>query len=142
MISSVILQLASKYIKYLMVFFSIFILLRGHNYPGGGFIGGIVAGTGILFDALANSASIAYKKLYVKPMNIIAIGILVAFIAAITGLLSAEPLFTGIWIKPELPIFGEIKLGSPLLFDTGVYLVVTGSFVTMFFTIMEEIKWM
>jgi multicomponent Na+:H+ antiporter subunit B len=138
---SVILQLASKYIKYLMVLFSIFVLIRGHNYPGGGFIGGIVAGTGILFDALANTVSKSQEKLTIKPINIIGIGILIAFLAAITGPLSGDPLLTGKWIKPDLPLIGMVKLGSPLLFDTGVYFVVTGSFITMFFSIMEEIRW-
>jgi multicomponent Na+:H+ antiporter subunit B len=139
--SSAILKIASNYLKWIMIVFSVFILFRGHNAPGGGFIGGIIAGSGILFDALANGVDKVHKRLLIKPFKLIGIGLLLCFTAALAGYIFAKAILAGLWTQINLPVIGIIKAGTPLLFDIGIYLVVTGSFLLIIFTIMEELEW-
>ncbi len=139
--NSAILKLASQYLKWIMIIFSVFILLRGHNYPGGGFIGGILAGSGLLFDAMANKVAILHKKLPVKPFSLIAAGLLACVAAAVPGIITGEGILTAYQTKINFPVLKEITPGTPLLFDTGIYLLVTGSFLLIIFSIMEELQW-
>ncbi len=138
---SAILKIASTHLKWIIVTFSVFILIRGHNYPGGGFIGGILAGTGILFEALAYGFDKANKHVQIDPLKLISFGLLICFVSAIPGEIISNALLTGYWLKIDAPIMDTIKLGTPLLFDTGIYLVVSGSFLLTIFSIMEELQW-
>lgn len=139
--SSVILKLASRHLKWIMLVFSLFILFRGHNQPGGGFIGGMLAGCGILFDALANKVDKVNNTLLIKPFSLFAIGLLICFASAVPGIFVNNALLSGIWAKQNIFLVGEMKIGTPLLFDLGIYMVVTGSFLLIVFSIMEEMKW-
>jgi len=132
--NSIIIKLASKYLRALLIIFSVFVLLRGHNYPGGGFIGGILAASGIFFDAFANTVGKVQQKLLIKPVQFISIGLACCLSAAILGIFIKDAVLASIWIK-------EIKVGTPLLFDVGVYFVVTGVFLLALFSIMEELQW-
>jgi len=119
----------------LILLFSVFLLLRGHNMPGGGFVGGLVAATGFALHALAHNVSAAKRVLRVDPKRLIAVGLLVA---AVSGCLAAgggEPFMTGLWLTHSLPVLG--KFGTPVVFDVGVYLVVCGVALTIVFTLME-----
>lgn len=139
--NSAILKIASKYLKWIMIVFSLFVLFRGHSYPGGGFIGGILAGSGILFTALGSGAGKVHQNLTIKPFALIASGLSVCFAAAVPGEIFSHGLLTGFWTKIDFPFINQIKLGTPLLFDIGVYFVVTGSFLLIIFSIMEELEW-
>ena len=138
---STILKIASTHLKWIIIAFSVFILIRGHNYPGGGFIGGILAGTGILFEALAFGFDKTNKHVYINPLKLISSGLLLCFASAIPGEIISNALLTGYWLKIDAPILDTIKIGTPLFFDTGIYLVVSGSFLLTIFSIMEELQW-
>ncbi len=139
--SSEILKLSAKYMRDLMLLFSIFILLRGHNHPGGGFIGGIMAGSGIFFYGLAYNTMKVYHQLALKPVHFIGIGLSICLVSSLLGLGLQGNILAGTWIKINIPLIGMLKLGTPLLFDTGVYFTVTGSFLLILFSIMEELEW-
>ncbi|MGB9753039.1 MAG: Na(+)/H(+) antiporter subunit B [Roseiflexus castenholzii] len=132
---SLILATATRLLLPLMLIFSIFLLIRGHNEPGGGFVGGLVAGAGFTLYAAVYGVAQAQNTLRIDPKRLIGAGLLVAALSALFSLFLGLPLMTGLWYKEALPVIG--KVGTPLLFDAGVYLVVVGITVTIMFTLFE-----
>lgn len=139
MMDSLILRTAARIIMPLQIAFSIVLLLRGHNEPGGGFIGGLVAACGIALVGVSHGMSAARRLLRVRPQTLIGLGLLCAALSGLPALLEGAPFMTGLWggSVPTL-IVGDLKFGTPLLFDTGVYMVVTGIALLMVFSMSEE----
>ena len=133
---SMILSTATRYLLPLLLMFSIFLLLRGHNEPGGGFVGGLVAAAALTLYALALDLGAARRVLEVDPRTLITLGLLAAAVSGLPALLGNLDFMTGLWSSQVLPVIG--KLGTPLLFDIGVYLVVTGVTLTIIFVLMEN----
>ncbi len=133
---SVILSTATRYLLPLLLLFSIFALLRGHNEPGGGFVGGLVASAAFTLFALAHDVERARAILPLNPRLLIAAGLLIAVTSGLIGMLFGEPFMTTAWDSREIPVVG--KMGTPLLFDVGVYLAVMGVALTIIFSLAEE----
>lgn len=136
--NSIILATGSRYVLPLMLLFSVFLLLRGHNEPGGGFTGGLVAAAGFALLAVAHGASAARAALRVSPRLLIAWGLLIALASGLPALALGQDFLTGMWVTLPLPWLGPLKAGTPLVFDFGVYLVVVGVTLMMVFALMEE----
>lgn len=134
---SLILQTASQLLLPLLLLLSVFLLLRGHHEPGGGFIGGLVAAAAISLHLFATDIRSARGVLRIDPRTLIGIGLLVALLAAFVGPMMGDPFFAGEWVDLYLPLLGEVHVGTPLLFDFGVYLVVIGSVLTFVLTLAE-----
>lgn len=135
---SLILVTTARLLTPLLLLFSIFLLLRGHNEPGGGFAGGLVAASAFILLAISRDPQTARRALRVEPQALIGVGLLVAVGAGLVGLLVGDPLLTGQWFSVPLPTGYELELGTPLVFDVGVYLVVLGATLTMVLTLAEE----
>lgn len=133
---SMILSTATRYLLPLLLMFSIFLLLRGHNEPGGGFVGGLVAGAALALYALALGLRSAQRVLGLDPRSLIYFGLLAAALSGLPALVRGLEFMTGLWSERALPVIG--KLGTPLLFDAGVYLVVIGVTLTIIFALMEN----
>lgn len=131
--SSVILKTAARYLLPILLLFSIFLLLRGHYFPGGGFVGGLVASIAFVLHSFANGTENTLKLLKYSPLQIIPVGLGIAAVSMILPLLLGYPAMTGLWIEEPLPVVGMI--GTSLFFDIGVYIVVIGSVLTILFTI-------
>lgn len=134
--ASLILSTGTRYLLPLLLLLSVFLLIRGHNEPGGGFVGGLVAAAAFALYTIAYSVEEAQRLLRVSPRSLIAAGLLTALISGLLGLLSGQPFLTGLWDDTNIPVIG--KLGTPLMFDTGVYLVVIGIALTIIFALAEE----
>lgn len=134
--TSLILSTAARYLLPLLLLFSIFLLLRGHNEPGGGFVGGLVAAAAFSLYALAYDVATARRAMLLGPRSLIGLGLLVALSSGLFALATRQPFMTGLWSIRELPVLG--KVGTPLLFDTGVYMVVLGVMLTIIFSLAEE----
>ncbi|HBJ84096.1 MAG TPA: Na+/H+ antiporter subunit B [Verrucomicrobiales bacterium] len=136
---SLILRAAARIIMPLQLAFSIVLLVRGHNEPGGGFIGGLVAACGIALHGIAFGIPAARRLLRVPPPMLIGTGLLIAALSGLPGLFQGQPFLTGLWggSVPTL-LAGQLKFGTPLLFDVGVYLVVAGIAVHLIFTMAED----
>ena len=132
---SLILTTATRYALPLLLIFSIFILLRGHNAPGGGFVGGLVAAATFAFYAFAYTVQDAQKALRANPIRLIGVGLLIAVSSAIYPLTLGLPFMTGVWGKTDYPVIGAI--GTPFIFDIGVYLVVVGVVLLIVFSLKE-----
>ena len=122
-----VLHISSRYIAPLLVALSLVALYRGHNFPGGGFIGGLVAASAVLLLAVVHGWAEVERRLRIDPLKFLVIGLGLALLSGLPGLLAGQPFMTGEWLPAlNLPLLGKLKLGTPLLFDVGVYLVVVG----------------
>ncbi len=135
--NSVILRTTTQLLITILLLFSVFLLLRGHDLPGGGFIGGLVAVAAVALYLIAFGVDAASVLLRIRPRGLLGVGLLAAVVAGLMGMLSGQPFLTGQWLILELPGNAELKLSSVLLFDIGVYLVVIGTVLTMLFALEE-----
>lgn len=122
--NSFILKNSARIIVPFMLLFSLFLLFRGHNLPGGGFIGGLMAGATFILDAFAYDVLHSLKKLRFPPAKIMAVGLLLAVVSGLLGLILGDGFFKGYWLDFDIPLIP--KLGTPFLFDIGVYALVLG----------------
>ena len=136
--SLLILRTATRYLVPLLLLFSVFLLWRGHHEPGGGFVGGLAAATAFVLIALAHGPALARSVLWIRPELLATVGVLVAVAAGLPALAQGLPFLTGLWPDSNLP--GASSLGTPLLFDLGVYLTVTGVVVSILLALMEETR--
>ncbi len=135
MIDSIILRSASRVLVPLMLLFSIFLFLRGHNESGGGFIGGLLVVGAIGFYAASHGIKEASTALRVNPRDLIGVGMLCAVLAGVIALLMGDTFLTGEWVDIPLPGGETYTLGTSLLFDLGVYLVVAGAGIGIIFAL-------
>lgn len=134
---TLILKTASTYLLPVLLLFSVFILLRGHYLPGGGFVGGLVASIAFVLHAFANGLSDTKSILRIHPGFLMPVGLAISFVAGIAPMLGwGLPFMTGVWFDDPLPVIGMV--GSALFFDIGVYLVVIGVTLTIIMTISES----
>lgn len=135
---SLILMTATRYLVPIILMLSVFILLRGHNEPGGGFVGGLLAASAFALYVFAFGIKEAQRLLGVHPLALIGTGLFISLGSAlIAPIFFGEPLMTGKWIDNfELPGIG--KLGTPLFFDIGVMLVVVGVTLLIIFALAGE----
>ena len=135
---SLILPTATTYLMPVLVLFSLFLLLRGHNEPGGGFAGGLVAAAAFVLLSIASGVAVARQALKVDPRSLIGVGLLLMIVSGlIAPLLYGEPYLTSHWWKIPVGDY-EVALGTPLLFDIGVYLGVAGTILLIAFSLEEE----
>lgn len=105
---------------------SLFLLFSGHNAPGGGFVGGLVAGAALVLRFVDRGSEGLDAALPASPATLLGVGLLVAAGTASIPLLFGEsPMEHARW-SADLPVFGVVKATSALPFDVGVYLVVLG----------------
>lgn len=119
----------------LILLFSLFIFARGHQYPGGGFVGGLVAAGGLVLWILSVGARAAQLRFPVRPNTLAATGLACAAIAAVLPVLWKRPVMTSLWLAIPLPGGGHYDLGTTTLFDLGVYLSVLGTVLLFVFTL-------
>jgi multicomponent Na+:H+ antiporter subunit B len=137
-VTSLILSTASRLLLPLFLLFSIFILLRGHNEPGGGFVGGLIAAAAFALHAIAYDVEKTRALLAIDTRSLIVMGLLLAMSSGMISLFLGEPFFTGQWVKLSLWAVGDLDLGTPLFFDIGVYLTVIGVTLTIILSLAEE----
>jgi len=124
--NTVIFRTLAPLIVAIMLVFSVYVTLRGHNEPGGGFIGGLIAASALAIYGIACGVEPVRRAIYFHPMGISAFGLFVGTLAGVLSVFAGVPFMTGLWVYPML--FGvEIALSSVLVFDIGVYLVVVGA---------------
>lgn len=136
--TSLILQTASRVLSPLTLLVSVGLLARGHDQPGGGFVGGLVAAAAFGLHSISFGVRAARATLPCDPRSLIAAGLLVAACVAAAPLALGEPFFTAIWVRAQVAAIGQVELGSPLVFDVGVYLTVAGAALCMLFVLEEE----
>ncbi len=109
-----------------MLVFSVFVLLRGHNEPGGGFIGGLIAASAMAIYGMALGAHAAREALNVHPIAIAGFGVALAGLAGVLSIAFDVPFLTGLWHEFSFDEV-EVAISTPMVFDIGVYCVVFGT---------------
>lgn len=136
--NSLILQTATRYLQPLLLLFSVYLLLAGHNEPGGGFSGGLMAAAAMALQILAYDVASVRRLLVVDSRSLIGLGLLLAAASGLQSFWRDQPYMTSYWGSITVAGFGELKVGTPLLFDSGVYFVVIGVALTILFALAEE----
>ncbi|MFS2155581.1 Na(+)/H(+) antiporter subunit B [Rhizobium sp. Rhizsp42] len=121
----------------LMLLFSVFVLLRGHNEPGGGFIGGLIAASALAIFGIIKGTGAVRRAIVFHPLSIAGAGLLMSSVAGLISILFAVPFMTGLWIYPVIAGV-EVPLSSVMLFDIGVYLVVVGAVTSIALSLEER----
>ncbi|MCA3632628.1 MAG: Na(+)/H(+) antiporter subunit B [Methylobacterium sp.] len=133
---SLILRTSAPLLLWVPIFVSLYVLVRGHNDPGGGFIGGLLAAGGILFFAIARGPDAARRVLRLSPVSWCAIGVLVALASGLPALLApGQAYLTHLWWFPNMGV--TLPLSTALVFDVGVYFTVIGTVSALFLALVE-----
>lgn len=125
----VILQTFSRLMLPLMLLVAVFIFLRGHNLPGGGFIAGLIASVALIVVYLSNGIEWTQSRLRVDMHMVIGFGLLIATTTGLAAMLVGYPFLTSAFSHIHWPVVGDFELASAIAFDLGVFLVVVGSSV-------------
>jgi len=132
-----ILQAATRLLVGLILVFSVYLLFRGHNAPGGGFSAALVAGTAFALFAIAEGPGPVRQALRIDPRVLIAWGLLLAVGSGLIAVLTGRPYLTGLWWTPAV-LDGALAVGTPLFFDIGVFLVVLGTILILLLHLEEH----
>ena len=114
-----------------------FVLLRGHNEPGGGFIGGLIAASAFAIYGIACGVAPVRRALYFHPMAIAGSGLMLAVLSGVVSMVVSVEFLTGVWSFPAF-LGGDVGISTPLFFDIGVYLVVVGAISTIGLALEER----
>ncbi|MCZ4430996.1 Na(+)/H(+) antiporter subunit B [Agrobacterium sp. SOY23] len=135
--NTLILRTVAPVVTSLMVLFSIFVLLRGHNEPGGGFIGGLIAVSALAIYGIAYGVTAVRRAILFHPLAIAGAGLLLSMLSGLVSMAAGVPFMTGLWVYPSL--FGvEVPLSTVMSFDIGVYLVVVGAITSIALALEER----
>lgn len=141
--NSLILSTATRILMPVILLLSVFIFWRGHNEPGGGFIGGLLAATAFALLEKAEGLDRARRALWFHPQSLAAFGLGCALVSGVWGGLEYGAFLKGVW--PFITIDAEghkqgAPFGSIMLFDFGVYLVVLGTVCGILFALEESVS--
>lgn len=136
---SFFLRTAVRVLLPLLLLFSIYLFLRGHNEPGGGFVAGLTAAAAWSLYAIAFDSRHARAAFRVEPRRLIATGLLVILASGLISTFSGRSYLSGIWFSLPVPGLGDIDLGTPVLFDLGVFMTVIGVTLGIVFS-LEEVE--
>ncbi len=120
--NTLIFRTVAPLLTVVMLVFSVFVLLRGHNEPGGGFIGGLIAGAALAMFSIAMGPGAARQALRIEPMALAGVGLVLAVLSGLLSLPLELPFLTGLWGE-----WAGVTVSTPMVFDIGVYLVVFGT---------------
>lgn len=133
---SLILSTALRFLIPLIFLLALFLLVRGHNAPGGGFIAGLVTTGAVALFALSAGTTRARHLLRFEPLNIANTGLSISLLSGLPAFVLGKPFLSGVWLDMEIPVIG--KAGTPVLFDLGVFFVVTGIATAIIFALVEN----
>ncbi|MBN1206183.1 MAG: Na(+)/H(+) antiporter subunit B [Myxococcaceae bacterium] len=123
----VVLCTVARMMAPVLLLFSLVLTVRGHDSPGGGFVGGLLATAAFTLLLVAQPEELVRRRPRVDPTRLAITGLLVALGSGLPALFLGRPFLTGLWAQVPLPGGGALKLGTPQLFDAGVYLLVLGT---------------
>jgi multicomponent Na+:H+ antiporter subunit A len=134
----VFVDVSAQIVFYAVLMGSLWLLFAGHNQPGGGFVGGLLAGAAIALRYIAGGMREVRTMSRFRPWTVLGAGLLVAGVTATLPLLSGDPVLSVASATWTLPIAGAVKMSSALVFDIGVYLTVVGMVFMVFEAFGDE----
>lgn len=134
-----LLQSVSKYIFVLIHVLAVYLFFKGHNEPGGGFIAGLASSISFILIAMSGGTTLAKRILIINPLTFAGIGLFLAYFTSLAPTLVGLPFIFHKMIHLTLPIWGDVHIGTPALFDLGVYMVVIGVTSKAMFILSDEL---
>jgi multisubunit Na+/H+ antiporter MnhB subunit len=135
---SLILKTATRLLVGLILTFAVYLLLRGHNAPGGGFAAALVAGTGFALFIIAEGPAVVRRAIRMAPQKIAMGGLGLAIGSGLAAPLTGRPFLTGIWWIWKKGHVEKLAIGTPLLFDVGVFFAVLGTILMLILALEEN----
>ena len=126
-LNSVMLSVAARILLPFALLVSVYIFLRGHNLPGGGFIAGLITSVALVMQYMAGGLLATSKTLRIEFPKVIGSGVLIAGFTGLGSFIFGSAFLTSTFGHPVLPLIGEVPLASAAAFDLGVFLTVVGS---------------
>ena len=123
---SIIFEVVTRLVFHSIIVFSIYLLLAGHNFPGGGFAGGLTAGLALTVRYLAGGRFELREATPISAGTLLGVGLATAAASGLAPLLLGGQVFQTAIIEFWLPVFGDVKFVTSTIFDIGVYAVVVG----------------
>lgn len=111
---------------------SVYLLFSGHNQPGGGFVGGLVAGGAIALCYVSAGIDLVHRLVRVRPWTFLAAGLAIAVATALVPVVAGTAPLDHALLERDVPVLGHLKVTTAAVFDTGVYLVVVGLVLMVF----------
>lgn len=136
--NNIILKSTSSIIIFILFGFALYLLLAGHNSPGGGFVGGLTTSAAVLLMFMAYGEKTVNKVLPLNFVFFIPLGLLIAVLTGLGALLFNVPFLTHTFGVINFPLIGEVELATAMLFDLGVYFTVFGTTMTIILTIASD----
>ncbi len=136
--NNLILQTTASLITFILLGFAIYLLLAGHNSPGGGFVGGLTTAAAVVLMYMAYGEKTVKKILPINYLFFIPLGMLIATLTGLGSLVFGVPFLTQTFGEVVIPIIGEVELATAMLFDLGVYFTVFGTTMTIILTIAQD----
>lgn len=134
---TLIFRTAAPYLTSVMLLFSVFVLLRGHNAPGGGFIGGLIAASAFAILGIAHGVPAVQRSMHFHPMAISGFGLLLSALSGMLSYVFRVPFLTGLWTSVSF-LGVKVDFSTVMFFDIGVYLVVVGSITSIALALEER----
>jgi multicomponent Na+:H+ antiporter subunit B len=135
-VTSPILHAATRLLMPILLLFALFLLLRGHNAPGGGFVGGLVVAAAFVLYSIDSGVAAGRRALVVETSTLLSVGLAVALGSTLPGVLLGRPFMSAVWGTVGVPPVA-LALGTPLVFDVGVFLAVIGVVLTIVFALAD-----
>jgi len=117
---------------------AVFLLLRGHDLPGGGFVAGVTMAVAFILQYMARGTVWVESRLLVLPVRWMGIGLLLAVNVGAAAWLAGRPFLSSYFSYADIPVIGAIPLASALPFDLGVFVLVVGATVLMLIAIAHQ----
>ncbi|MBP1853300.1 Na+/H+ antiporter subunit B [Rhizobium halophytocola] len=135
--NTLIFRTIAPFLTALMMLFSLFVLLRGHNEPGGGFIGGLIAASALAIYGIAYGVQAVRRAIWFHPMSIAGAGLMLSALSGMVSIFAGVPFMTALWIYPRIGQV-EVPFATVTSFDIGVYLVVVGAITSIALALEER----
>ncbi|UFN47925.1 DUF4040 domain-containing protein [Roseomonas sp. OT10] len=135
--SSIVFSRMGQLFFWALLGLSVVVLLRGHNEPGGGFVGGLMGALAFAVVTLSDGVEAGRRRLRLHPLVLVGAGMLAVVLSGLPGLLAGGDFLSHLWVEPALGGL-SLKLGTTVLFDLGVYLVVLGGLLAFLFRLYGE----
>ncbi|HRO29240.1 Na+/H+ antiporter subunit A [Citricoccus sp.] len=136
---SIIFEVVTRLIFHVIILLSIYLLLAGHNTPGGGFAGGLIAGLALTIRYLAGGRYELEQAMPIPAGVLLGSGLAIAALTGAVPLLFGGQVFQSAIVEFALPVIGDVKFVSSTVFDIGVYLVVVGLVIDVLRSLGSEV---
>ncbi|MCP8616421.1 Na(+)/H(+) antiporter subunit B [Salirhabdus salicampi] len=136
--NDLILRTTTALIAFILLGFSVYLFLAGHNAPGGGFIGGLMTAAAIVLMYMTYGYATIRKIIPLNFRLLVPVGLLIATLSGVGAFFFDKPFLTQGFDYFDFPFFGKVELATALIFDLGVYFTVVGVTLTIILTIAND----